>query len=250
MSYLDNFEQYIRLYESGTSLSKLSLPTKDQSTLDTFQVFKSSKVDVRIIDRDKNLDLILGLVSISNFVKDTANYSHRFFYMVPLQTPKGTIVGFILRTVFGKLYHTVSRNFSDSSKQVPIMFGWYKDFLNYNSKYPIVVCEGAKDCITLKKIYPYVLSNNTSSLGLNLEIVKPLTKYFVLIYDNDETGLPSMTRDRRNIFYNSDCIVSTMHTPDGYKDTAELFRKDLPAFKSFGRKLLNNIKNIDNPLII
>ena len=68
MSYLDNFEKYIRLYESGTSLSKLSLPTKDQSTLDTFQVFKSSKVDVRIVDRDKNLDLILGLVSISKIL--------------------------------------------------------------------------------------------------------------------------------------------------------------------------------------
>ena len=89
---------YIDLYNTGVSLSRVKLPNPDEN----YFIFKHSNVDIRIIDRDKNLGLLVQkdkFYSIEKFLGDTEETSHRYFYMIPLQTPIGTIVGFILRTV-------------------------------------------------------------------------------------------------------------------------------------------------------
>lgn len=236
---------YIDLYNTGVSLSRVKLPNPDEN----YFIFKHSNVDIRIIDRDKNLGLLVQkdkFYSIEKFLGDTEETSHRYFYMIPLQTPIGTIVGFILRTVYGKAYQTVCRDFPSRAEQVPIMYGWYKDFVDYNKedkRLPIVICEGPKDCMVLKKIYKYTLSNNTSSLGTNLDVLRQITNDFVLVYDNDEPGLRGMEKDRNRLEQKL-CYCTTYHVPDGYKDVSDLVHNK-EDFQYFARKLLTKIKKLE-----
>lgn len=236
---------YIDLYNTGYPLTKVKLPNPDEN----YRIFRSSNVDIRVVDRDKNLGFLFTgskFKSIEKFLGDTSDASHRYFYMIPVQTPVGTIVGFILRSVYGKAYQTVGKDFENRVHQVPLMFGWYKDFIDYNNedkRLPIVVCEGPKDCMVLKKIYRYTLSNNTSSLGANLDVLRQITNDFVLVYDNDETGLSKMKKDQ-NILESKLCYCTTYHVPEGFKDVSEL-TKDREAFKEFARKLLIRVKKLE-----
>ena len=61
-----DFSEYIKLHETGYSLDKVR-PIGNQ----TFQVLKDCGVDVRIIDRDKNLGLLFRLNQLGTFSKDT-----------------------------------------------------------------------------------------------------------------------------------------------------------------------------------
>jgi DNA primase len=80
------------------------------------------------------------------------------------------------------------------------MFGFDEKFLDFESHSqcpPIVICEGSKDCIFMKQFYPYVLSINTSSMGLNAQVLLNLTNKFILAYDNDKAGQEGIERDKR-----------------------------------------------------
>jgi DNA primase len=238
-------EEYISLHENGIPISKIK-PIDDQ----TFKTLKECNVDIRIIDRDKNLSRLYNLGQLGTFTKDTVKHSHRYFYSIPLQTVNGTIVGFIYRTVYGKSYTTVSRSFLDKEHKVPLMFGFYKDFADYDQNdqcKPIIVCEGLKDCITLKKIYPYVLSNNTSHMGINLQVLSNLTNKFILIYDNDKAGQEGTLEDinkAQKMKYN----VIEIKIGNGYKDITDCL--DNPTyFATLKTQLLDSIKALDTNYI-
>ena len=120
--------------------------------------------------------------------------------MIPVTTVKETIVGFILRGVLNSSYSTISREFTDSKKKVPLMFGFdkkFENFENHKTCYPIVVCEGSKDCIFMKKMYPYTVAVNTSSMGLNAQVLINLSNKFVLAYDKDSAGQEGIERDKK-----------------------------------------------------
>ena len=143
--------------------------------------------------------------------------------MIPIMTIKETIVGFILRGVLDKEYTTISRDFNEVKNKVPLMFGFNKDFLRLdkNSKsYPLIICEGCKDCMVLQKYYPFVLSNNTSSMGLNAEVLSNISNKFLLAYDNDEAGIKGMEKDKK-ILRNKGFFVDTLNIKDGFKDCAD-----------------------------
>ena len=234
--------EYIQLHETGIPLNKVR-PIANQ----TFEVLRSSGIDVRIIDRDKNLGLLYKLGQLGTFSKDTREYSHRYFYSVPIQTVSGTIVGFIYRTVFDKKYTTVSRAFSDKEKKVPLMFGFYKDFADFD-KYdgckPIIVCEGLKDCITLKKIYPYVLSNNTSHMGLNLQVLSNITNKFILVYDNDNAGREGTLEDISKVQKMKYDVIE-MKVGHGYKDITDCM-ENKEYFNTLKEQLLESITLLEN----
>ena len=126
------------------------------------------------------------------------------------------------------------------------MYGFDKTFLDYDSHkkcYPIIVCEGCKDCLTLKKIYPYVVANNTSSMGLNKIILRNITNKFLLVYDNDEAGINGMNRDKEAL-RDIGSYVDTVQIPDGYKDCTDCFinTKTLEYNKEDFIKLSKQIK--------
>lgn len=214
----DNFKNYIDLYEKGIPIAQLS-PLNNQ----TYKVFRNSGVDIRVLDRDKNYKTLAGCTKLNHFTLDTKKESHRFFYIIPIQSPNGTYVGFIYRTLFGKSYASIYRPFTSKIKKVPYMFGFYNDFKNYNRHttcMPIVVCEGVKDALTLKRFYPYVLSTNTSSLGIGKYILANITNRIILAYDNDPTGIESVRKDKKAL-NNLGITVDVLKYDEGFKDMAD-----------------------------
>ena len=141
-------------------------------------------------------------------------------------TIKETIVGFILRGVLRSDYSTVSREFSEYKKKVPLMFGFNKKFLKFEEHdvcYPIVVCEGSKDCIFLKQFYPYVVAVNTSSMGLNAQVLLNLTNKFVLAYDNDTAGQEGIERDKK-ILRGMGAQVTSLELDKAVKDCSDYIK--------------------------
>ena len=230
---------YIELYNTGLPLKDFS-PVNNQ----TYKVLSMSNVDIRVVDREKSYKILVS-PNISENAQVFLRHSGNFFYMIPIQTPKGTITGFIFRSVYGRRYHTYYRKFSKLENQVPFMFGFYKDFDNWdklNKIYPIVVCEGLKDCILLKKMYPYVLSNNTSSLGTNIYVLRNLTNKFILVYDKDKTGEVNNEVDKGKL-QQLGCFVDIMKYDDveGVKDLSDCI-KDVRLLKSFKKRFINKLK--------
>lgn len=184
-------EKYIELYNKSASIDAIK-PLDNQ----TYKVFKASGVDIRITNRTQVYEDPMSFQKIKHFIS-----KHQYFYMIPVTTIKGTIVGFILRNVIGKSdYSTISRTFLDYKKQVPLMFGFdssFKTFDNSDKPHPIIVCEGCKDCLMLKRFYPYVVANNTSSMGINAPILRNLSNRFLLAYDNDKAGKEGMDKDKK-----------------------------------------------------
>lgn len=187
-----NIEDYIKLYNEGLKLTQIK-PLKNQ----TYKIFRKSGLDIRIVKRDKTYGNASAFQKIKHFTVD-----NEYFYMIPVTTVKETIVGFILRGVTRSDYSTVSREFSENGKRVPLMFGFnkkFESFDNHDTCPPIVICEGSKDCIFLKQFYPYTVAINTSSMGLNAQVLINLSNKFVLAYDNDKAGQDGIARDKRTL---------------------------------------------------
>lgn len=215
-----NFDDFIEVYRRGVSVKKLN-PLKNQ----TYNILVKSNVDVRVVDRNNINDLLTEsrCKRLRHMTVDSPTSSHRYFYVIPLQSPNGTYVGFIYRTLFDSCYNTVLRPFNDPMKKVPYMFGFYRDFDNYDRhtfSMPIVVCEGAKDAMVLKHFYPYVLANNTSRLGVNAQVLANITDKVLLAYDNDSTGQLSSKVDSRELA-KLGCSADILKLDDGFKDIAD-----------------------------
>lgn len=238
-----DFKDYVRLFNRGVSIKDLN-PLENQ----TYRVLSLANVDVRIIDRDNARDLLTnagGCHQLKYFTTDSPKASHRYFYAIPIQAPSGDYVGFIYRTLFDKNYSSVNKPFADRTKKVPYMFGFYKDFDNYDRHtkcMPIVVCESAKDAILFKKFYPYVLANNTSRLGVSAHVLANITDKILLAYDNDSTGHQSTKVDKK-ILNGLGCSVDILKYDDGFKDLSDYI--DHPQeLRAIRTQLKNRIKGL------
>ena len=224
-----NIEDYIELYEDGLRLDQIK-PLKNQ----TYKIFKASGLDIRIINRNKTYENVMAFQKIKHF---TVN--NEYFYMIPVTTVKETIVGFILRGVLKSDYATVSREFSDNKKKVPLMFGFnkkFESFDNYRTCPPIVLCEGSKDCIFLKQFYPYTVAINTSSMGLNAQVLINLSNKFVLAYDNDKAGQDGIERDKRT-FRSLGAQVVSLELDKSKNEEGKFLIKDVSDYLKFPNKI-------------
>lgn len=224
-----NIEDYIKLYKEGLKLSQIK-PLKNQ----TYKIFKASRVDIRVVKRDKTYENAQAFQKIKHF---TVN--NEYFYMIPVTTVKETIVGFILRGVTKSDYSTVSREFSESSKRVPLMFGFNKNFESFDNHKtcpPIVICEGSKDCLFLKQFYPYTLAINTSSMGLNAQVLINLSNKFVLAYDNDKAGQEGIDRDKRT-FRNLGAQVTALELDKSMDENGKFLIKDCSDYIKYPNKI-------------
>ena len=159
--------------------------------------------------------------------------------MIPVTTINETIVGFILRGVLNSDYSTVSREFEDSKNRVPLMFGFnkkFKQFEEHNTCYPIVLCEGSKDCIFLKHFYPYTLAINTSSMGLNAYILINISNKFVLAYDNDKAGREGIEKDKRT-FRSLGAQVVNLELDKSMDENGNLLIKDCSDYINYPNKI-------------
>ena len=231
-----DIQDYINLYNEGLKLTQIK-PLKNQ----TYQIFKDSGLDIRIIHRDKTYENAMAFQKIKHF---TVN--NEYFYMIPVTTVKETIVGFILRGVLKSDYSTISREFNDNEKKVPLMFGFNKKFEKFDSYEecpPIVVCEGSKDCIFLRKFYPYTVAVNTSSMGLNAQILINLTNKFVLAYDNDGAGQEGIKRDKR-VLRSLGAQVTSLELSNSKDENGKPLFKDCSDYNGHPDK----IKDLKNEL--
>lgn len=198
----------------------------------------AKRADIRIIDRTWTYENPNAFDKIKHFIN-----SNPFFYMIPVKTVKETITGFIVRGVTRSDYNTVSREFSNFEKQVPLMYGFDSTFAKldgYKRSYPIVVCEGCKDCLMLKRFYPYVVANNTSSMGLNAVILRNITDKFLLAYDNDKAGQEGIEKDKKTLL-SSGAYVQTLQLDEGFKDCAD-YIKDNTKMKELSSQLKRKLK--------
>lgn len=170
-----DLDSYMRLYENLLPITKMkSLNTKD------FLSFKSKTTGnpVKLGDSKEHVRFIPYDVPYFKFFQ-----TNKMFWMIPLEIPDGTIVGFIFKGFFGKEYRT--KIFSD----VSVLFGLstFSDFVKNNL---VIIVEGSKDCLYIQNnIYKHCLAVNTSKLtSATFEIIRYLTNKVLLIYDNDKTG--------------------------------------------------------------
>lgn len=208
-----NIQDYIDLYNKSIPIEKVK-PLKGQ----TFKIFRFSHAGVRIANRNLTYENPQAYQKLKYFI-----LKNEYFYMVPMTTVIGTIVGFIIRGVFTSDYSTITKAFDSFKSQVPIMYGFDKKFADYDKGtkcYPIIVCEGCKDALTLKRIYPYVLANNTSSMGTNAHVLRNISDKFFLAYDNDSAGKEGMDKDK-GILRAMGAYVDSLVLPEGVKDCTD-----------------------------
>lgn len=239
-----NIQDYIDLYHQGLRLDQIK-PLENQ----TYKLFKRSGLDIRIIQRSQTYSNARAFEKIKHFIKN-----NDFFYMIPVTTVKETIVGFIVRGVLKSDYNTVSRSFSSYEAKVPLMFGFNKKFLSFDERarksgkcYPLIVCEGSKDCMMLKQIYPYVLANNTSSMGLNAQILRNISDSFLLAYDNDQAGQEGIEKDKK-VLRNLGAYVESIKLHEGFKDCADYLDhpEEFAELKKQIRRKLKSLYEIRN----
>ena len=239
-----DIKDYIKLYESGFTLDKIK-PLRNQ----TYAVFSRNTDKVRIVSRKEVYKNPLAFQKIKHFVNN-----NEYFYMVPIETINETIVGFIIRGVLTGDYTTISRVFNDPAHQIRLLYGFDKRFKQYEEGkkcYPIIVCEGCKDCLTLKKIYPYVLANNTSSMGVNAHVLRNITDKFLLAYDNDSAGQEGIKKDKE-VLRNVGAFVDSIKLPEGIKDCTdyiytkygEFVRSNYDSLKEQVTRKLRQLYNI------
>ena len=234
-----NIQDYIKLHSQGLKLDEIK-PLKNS----TYRLFRSSGLDIRVVHRSAIYSDPRAFEKMKHF-----GLQNDYFYMIPITTIKGTIVGFIIRGVLKHDYNTISRTFSSYETRVPLMFGLDKSFLTYDQRseekgkcYPIIVCEGSKDCMMLKKFYPYVVANNTSSMGINSQVLRVISNSFLLAYDNDKAGEEGMEKDKK-VLRGLGAYVDSIKLHEGFKDCADYLDhpKEFKELKSQIRKKIEGL---------
>ena len=177
----DLYEEYVNLYNNTPSLDAF------EDFDETWKMFKFKKgLAVHYVDLDtckKIIPMDTSLVGTGNFYD-----RNRQFYLIPNDI-NGTIISFVLR---GLKHDYV--DYKGLSKRKPF-FG-LSTFLDFKYNKPIILTEGAKDCISLQRYYPYCLSLLGSGITKsNLDILRRLSSKFILAYDNDVTGIRQSASD-------------------------------------------------------
>ncbi len=229
-------EDYISLYNQGLMLDQIK-PLKNQ----TYKIFKKSNIDIRILHRSLVYENPQAFQKIKHF---TTN--NEYFYMIPVTTIKGTIVGFILRGVLRSDYSTVSREFENFEGRVPLMFGFDESFKKFDEKgkcYPIIICEGSKDCLFMKNIYPYTLAINTSSMGLNAYVLVNISNKFILAYDNDKAGKEGIERDKK-ILRSMGAQVVSLELDKSKDSNGKYLIKDCSDYIKYPSKIKSLIEEV------
>lgn len=223
---LIQLKNFIKLYLKSTPVNKLNSMTDVN-----YKVFSLKKgLPVTLVRTSNLLKEIYPLKSLYPFFE-----KHEYFWMIPITCPSHKFIGFVIRGFREKEYRTIF-DFGN----IPPLFGW-EDFREFKLNSPIVLCEGVKDAIYLKSIYPYTLALNTSNItSVNMEILSSVTDKIVLVYDNDYTGIRSCKVDRESLINKGiqcDFVVPT------HKDCAEFIENTIGE-SEFISKLKRTLKNL------
>lgn len=138
---------------------------------------------------------------VSPFIHDEYMPIHRpffdfysnnsWFWMIPCEIPGGNVTGFVLRTYVkndGSVGKKSKYNLFQVGGTMPIVFGLHR-FDGFSPDMPIVLTEGVKDALFLKRFYPYVLAVLTNSVSEYLcDFISRMTSKVVIAFDVDAGG--------------------------------------------------------------
>jgi hypothetical protein len=88
----------------------------------------------------------------------------------------------------------------------------------------------------MKQFYPYTLAINTSSMGLNAQVLINLSNKFVLAYDNDSAGQEGIKRDKRT-FRNLGAQVTSIELDKTTDENGKFLIKDCSDYLNFPHKI-------------
>lgn len=177
-----HLKQFINLYKKCTPVNRL---TKVQN--EEFRVFslKNKGLPISFGNSKKLLELIPQREGLYDFWRQ-----NEYFWIIPMEIFPNQVYGFTVRG------YEKSYNVFRMTSNLPVLFGLY-DFEDFDfNRQPLILCEGIKDSLVLKTIYPYTIALNTAGLTTNsLNFIKAMTKRVILIYDNDKAGTEASIRD-------------------------------------------------------
>lgn len=167
-------EEFNEFYRHLVPVSKLKPINSEEYHLFT----KKTGLPVVIGSSRKHLEFIPLEKTYYSFFQDVD-----IFWMVPVDTPSGKVLGYVLRSKTGKVYRTVV------GKGPQLMFGWHR-FKDFKKGDIIVVTEGVKDSEYLSRFYPHVISALTSTPSIeSIQLLATLTSRILIALDCDETGV-------------------------------------------------------------
>jgi 5S rRNA maturation endonuclease (ribonuclease M5) len=189
--------QFQALYLSSIPCSKLSwdrikAATGDDSIYEELQAFKSHKGNpITLVDCKDHTDLIPTYKPFYPFYA-----SNDKFWMIPCETPN-SLIGFMLRGWRPKdRKHKYVR--FQISNSMPLLFGLdsFGDFRARAPKtspfndQPIILVEGVKDALYIKKFYPYTLALLTNYASEHTcELISMLSRQIIISMDRDRFGV-------------------------------------------------------------
>ena len=105
------------------------------------------------------------------------------FLMIPLKNIHGNAFGFVCRSVNDKSFYNVQIN-----EKLPMAFGL--EMLNLAPfQTPILLCEGIKDCMTLRQVYPFSIAYLTAKPSdLLFTFLEQISNRILFFPDNDYAG--------------------------------------------------------------
>ena len=179
--------------------------------------------DYRVIDIANNFELLAILEdNVRAFVHKNGKV-----LQIPLKDMDGMIFGYVYRSLRGKFFHVEMK-----SKTYPNCFG-LQDFSNFQFNQPILVCEGVKDVMVLKKVYPYALAYLTSQPSdMLFDYLTQITNKIIWFPDNDRVGRMYETKWKEKYKY-----FSKYYCPYG-KDLGSYFDNDKPQILEWVRTIL------------
>ena len=220
-SYL--LDRFIDLYNKSANINDLVEINSEE-----YKAFRTcTGLPIKLVDVKK---LMYSLPVYPPFFKF---YSENdYIWLIPCHIPaneegKYRICGFVLRSYFGNTEKKYMNFHVENC--FPNIYGLH-DFRDFEKDTPIVVTEGVKDALLLKKYYKYTISSLTNSLNINIiRMLRCFTNKFVIAYDFDARGKTGTTKLKK-VLSREDCqVTSIISFYSGMKDWGEFFTRGLEA---------------------
>lgn len=144
------------------------------------EALKSKDYSYRVFDLEKDFKFLLDV--------DDEKFQYfamkeKKFLMIPLKNIHGNIFGFVCRSIDGKTFYNVQ-----IEEKFPMVFG-LEQLNRMPFNIPILLCEGIKDCMTLRQVYPYSLAYLTAKPSeLLFNFLEQISNRIIFFPDNDFAG--------------------------------------------------------------
>jgi len=224
-SYL--LDRFVDLYKKSTDINDI----KEVNSEEYKAFITCTGLPIKLVDVKK---LMYYLPVYPPFFKF---YSENdYIWLIPCHIPaeeegKYRITGFVLRSYFGNTEKKYMNFHVDNA--FPNIYGLH-DFRDFEKDTPIVVTEGIKYALFLKKYYKYTISSLTNSLNINMiKMFRNITDTFVIAYDFDARGKTGTTKLTKVLLREQCTVKSIISFYGGMKDWGNFFTRDLPPEREF-----------------